>query len=57
MWSIRRLAVRSNDGAVANARCAATELSRALVERAEVELYLAGRYADPEPAVPAGRPA
>ena len=57
MWSIRRLAVRSNDGAVANARCAATELSRALVERAEVELYLEARYARPERAAPTGRPA
>ena len=39
----RRLAVASNDRAVANARAAATEFSRLLVERAEVELYLAAR--------------
>ena len=35
----------SNDRAVDNAREASTALSRLRVEREEVELYLAGRYA------------
>ena len=37
MW---RWAVASNERAVANARAAATECSRARVERAEVEQFL-----------------
>ena len=36
-----RWAVASNERAVANARAAATECSRARVERAEVEQFLA----------------
>ena len=43
----RRWAARSNDRAVANARAATTALSRARVEREEVELYLARRHAAP----------
>jgi hypothetical protein len=43
VWRSARLwAVASNERAVANARAAATECSRARVERAEVEQYLAG---------------
>jgi hypothetical protein len=34
-------AVRSNEAALCNARVAATALSRARVEREEIELYLA----------------
>ena len=41
MWGIGRLAVRSNERAVANARGAATALGRARVERVEVEVFLA----------------
>lgn len=39
--ALRRWAVASNDRAVANARLAATACSRARVERAEVEQFLA----------------
>ena len=39
-WSIWRWAVASNDTAIANARTAATECSRQLLERAEVEQFL-----------------
>jgi hypothetical protein len=49
MWKPWELATSSNDRAVANARAAATELSRARVERVEVETYLEGladRYAE-----------
>lgn len=49
-WNISQL---SNDGAVRNAREAATTLSRIRVEREEVELYLAQvakRYAERHPA-------
>ena len=38
---LRRWAVASNERAVANARAAATECSRARLERAEVEQLLA----------------
>ena len=38
--SVVRWAVASNERAVANARAAATECSRARVERAEVEQFL-----------------
>ena len=38
--SVWRWAVASNERAVANARAAATECSRARVERAEVEQFL-----------------
>ncbi|WP_432478690.1 hypothetical protein [Nocardioides sp. GXQ0305] len=41
------LGVRSNERALANARDAATTLSRLRVERDEVELYLRHRYAAP----------
>jgi hypothetical protein len=44
---LRRWAVASNERAVANARVAATECSRARVERAEVELYLRG-FGEPD---------
>ena len=40
-----RIGRDSQDHARANARAAATELSRARVEREEVELYLAARPA------------
>ena len=39
------LAARSNERAVANARAAATELSRRRVERLEIELYVERRAA------------
>ena len=45
MWKPWALASRSNEGAIANARSAATELSRRRVERLEVELYVMGRNA------------
>jgi hypothetical protein len=41
VWSIMRWAVASNERAVENARAAAVDCSRAMVERAEVELFLA----------------
>ncbi|MFC7497496.1 MULTISPECIES: hypothetical protein [unclassified Nocardioides] len=47
---------RSNERAVANARQASTALSRARVERDEVELYLRGRGAR-VPTPGAARPA
>ena len=51
-WAVGQLVgSRSNERAVANARGAATELSRLRVEREEVELYLAQRAAE------RGRPA
>ena len=46
MWKPWQLVTRSNERAVANARTAATELSRMRVERAEVELYLARTTAE-----------
>jgi len=46
MGRLWRLGVRSNQRAVANARAATTLLSRRRVERDEVTLYLASRYAD-----------
>ena len=46
MWKPWELAGRSNERAVANARAAATELSRLRVERAEIELYVARRAAE-----------
>ena len=55
MWKPWQLATRSNERAVVNARCAATELSRQRVERAEVDLYVARRAA--ERLVVADRPA
>lgn len=42
---VRRWAGSSNDRAVSNAREATTTLSRLRVEREDVELYLARRYA------------
>jgi hypothetical protein len=45
----RRWAAAGNEQAIANAREAATSLSRARVEREEVELYLARRHAVPQP--------
>jgi hypothetical protein len=50
MWKPWELSTRSHARAVANARAAATELSRQRVERTEIELYLASRIADREPA-------
>lgn len=47
MWKPWQLATTSQERAVDNARAAATALSRARVERAEVETYLADRYAGP----------
>jgi hypothetical protein len=45
-WAVAGLVgARSHEGAVANARNAATELSRLRVERAEIELYVAQRAA------------
>jgi hypothetical protein len=52
-WAVARLVGSlSHEGAVANARGAATELSRLRVERAEIELYVAQRAAErrPQPA-------
>ena len=43
-----RWAGTSNEQAIANAREASTALSRARVEREEVELYLARRHAAPQ---------
>jgi hypothetical protein len=41
-WSVAQLVgARSHEGAVANARSAATELSRLRVERVEIEQYVA----------------
>ena len=54
-----RWAVASNARAIENARQASTALSRGRVERAEVELYLRMKYAEPEPepaAVPVAGP-
>jgi hypothetical protein len=47
-WRSRVRRLTSNDRAVANARAAATELSRCRVEREEVELFL--RAYDDRPA-------
>jgi hypothetical protein len=47
MTWLGQLGVRSNDQAVANARAATTLLSRARVERDEVEIYLRSRRAEP----------
>jgi hypothetical protein len=47
MWRPWELVTRSNERAVANARAAATELSRMRVERDEVELFLADLTATP----------
>ena len=55
MWKPWQLVTRSNERAVANARTAATELSRMRVERTEVELYVARTTA--ERLVVADRPA
>ncbi len=58
MWKPWQLATSSQERAVANARAAATELSRARVERAEVETYLARRALEqPRRAREARRPA
>ncbi len=48
----RQLGARSHERAVANARTAATELSRLRVERAEIELYVAQRAAERRPTSP-----
>ncbi len=46
-WAVASLVgARSHEGAVANARSAATELSRMRVERVEIELYVAQRAAE-----------
>jgi hypothetical protein len=45
MWNVWQWAVASNERAVANARMAAVDCSRRLLEHAEVEDYLATRYA------------
>jgi hypothetical protein len=45
-WAVAQLVgSHSHEGAVANARGAATELSRLRVERIEIELYVAQRAA------------
>jgi hypothetical protein len=45
-WSVAQLmGARSHEAAVANARSAATELSRLRVERVEIEQYVARRAA------------
>ena len=45
-WAVAQLVGSlSHEGAVANARGAATELSRMRVERVEIELYVAQRAA------------
>jgi hypothetical protein len=45
-WAVAQLVGSlSHEGAVANARSAATELSRLRVERAEIALYVAQRAA------------
>jgi len=41
MWRPWDMVTRSNERAVANARAAATELSRLRVERTEIDLFLA----------------
>ena len=46
MWKPWEMVTRSNERAVANARAAATELSRLRVERVEIELYVARRAAE-----------
>ena len=51
----RHVGVRSNEQAVANARAAATALSRRRVERDEVDLYLGRRRAEPAVALGAAR--
>jgi hypothetical protein len=56
-WAVaRRVGAHSHEGALANARAAATELSRLRVERAEIELYVAQRAAR-RPRHRAGQPA
>jgi hypothetical protein len=45
MWTPWQLGRASNEQAVANARAAATDLSRLRVERNEVELYVEERAA------------
>ena len=47
MWKPWELVTRSNEQAVANARAATTELAHRRVERDDVELFLARKYADP----------
>ena len=45
-WAVAQLVgAHSHEGAVANARSAATQLSRMRVERVEIELYVAQRAA------------
>jgi hypothetical protein len=48
---------RSQQRALANARTAATQLSRGRVERDEVELFLLEQRRPDAPASPAARPA
>jgi hypothetical protein len=56
-WAVAQLVGSlSHEGAVANARGAATELSRLRVERTEIELYVAQRAAHPSKQQ-AGQPA
>ena len=50
MWQPWQWASTSNVRAVENARIAAVACSRRLVERAEVERYLASRLAPRDPA-------
>ena len=46
-WAVaQQVSSRSHQRALANARGAATELSRLRVERAEIELYVARRAAE-----------
>lgn len=56
MWQPWRWAGTSNVRAIENARLASVECSRRLLERTEIELYLAALHAPaPAPAAPAPR--
>jgi hypothetical protein len=56
VWKPRDLFLLGHERAVLNARAAATELSRARIERVEVELYVERRNAERFP-VAGERPA
>lgn len=56
MWQPWRWAGASNVRAIENARAASVACSRRLVERAEVELYLAELAAQTSPAPAAAAP-
>lgn len=50
MWHLREWAAASNRRAIENARVAAVECSRRLVDRIEVDLYLAALAREAEAA-------